>query len=181
MKIIFVAISVLVLSSCTLVTHPSIYFKNNVVAKGYNKSVSKLYVISSLSTTQEYSYFDKKLKASMLKEAKDIEVIYTSITGVELDRNIYLKQAIEKKATHILVIKPNGGVVDQYGNVSDAKYELNLLDAQNMSRIWKTDIMISLFGNSDIQPLWEDDVSWEQKSAGPLAKRIFYQLGFLTK
>ncbi len=171
-SLFLVLVSFIMLSGCT--TEPVMKLKHNVV-KEYNKDVTNLYVISNLAHKQKD--FNELLQKSMLQEAKGIELTYVSVTGVE-EPGSFLKQAQKLKATHALTIKPNGGTVNIFEEILSIKYELDLIDLQSMARVWRANI--------DFNPFMRDDSFinshkrytpiWDERSSGPLAKKIFEAL-----
>ena len=170
-KILFlVLVSFVILSGCT--TAPVTTIKHNV-EKNYSKDVSKLQILSSLGYKQKE--FDEYLRKSMSQEAKvkGIEITYASVTGVE-ESGSFLKQALEVNATHSLIIKPDGGTVNFFEEILSANYDLNLIDLQSMARIWRASIKFNPFMRSNFFDTSKKNTPiWDQRSSGPLAKKIF--------
>ncbi len=130
--LIFIAV---ILTACVFTPQTTITSNR---AENYAKKPKRIFVLTTISADfgkKMFDSFEKKFIA--IANDCDTAVMVNQVNSLELDEKIYAKNAEAFKADTLMVMRPNGGLVSQYGRIFNVIYDIKLMDVSSEQTIWR--------------------------------------------
>lgn len=167
MKKYVLALAIVLLHGCS--TDPWTRIESNA-ASDYKNTGKAVYVLSYLQKYQEP--FDSLLNTELQSVFTNhgYTATYVSSKGLELSPSVHVREAVKMDSNIVVIIAPAGGTRSQYGLMTDAKYEVRVVDVKKMFVVFKAQI--------EMHPRYDfwAGLMWDNRTARKLANDIFNAL-----